>query len=119
MLMGVAPIVVLVFFLMIRRPPRSTLFPYTTLFRSLQSLEALDVERHDQTAPQVAQLALVVVEREVDLLDGGARILERPHCSLHGGGDPVVDRVAAQVGAVRSEERRVGKECRSRWSPYH
>src|SRR2546422_3316704 len=25
-----------VFFLMIRRPPRSTLFPYTTLFRSLQ-----------------------------------------------------------------------------------
>src|SRR5438477_2039711 len=28
------------FFLMIRRPPRSTLFPYTTLFRSA-SLEAL------------------------------------------------------------------------------
>src|ERR1041385_9445043 len=26
------------FFLMIRRPPRSTLFPYTTLFRSCQSL---------------------------------------------------------------------------------
>src|SRR5256885_17216660 len=25
------------FFLMIRRPPRSTLFPYTTLFRSLQT----------------------------------------------------------------------------------
>src|SRR2546430_16321861 len=25
-----------VFFLMIRRPPRSTLFPYTTLFRSLK-----------------------------------------------------------------------------------
>src|SRR5256885_4468666 len=23
------------------------------------------------------------------------------------------------TGAVRSEERRVGKECRSRWSPYH
>ena len=22
-------------------------------------------------------------------------------------------------GATRSEERRVGKECRSRWSPYH
>ena len=25
----------------------------------------------------------------------------------------------AQPGGVRSEERRVGKECRSRWSPYH
>ena len=22
-------------------------------------------------------------------------------------------------GVIRSEERRVGKECRSRWSPYH
>src|SRR5580693_9563630 len=27
-----------IFFLMIRRPPRSTLFPYTTLFRSLPGL---------------------------------------------------------------------------------
>ena len=23
------------------------------------------------------------------------------------------------AGSARSEERRVGKECRSRWSPYH
>src|SRR2546427_12739073 len=29
------------FFLMIRRPPRSTLFPYTTLFRSLRGMENL------------------------------------------------------------------------------
>src|SRR3712207_8397725 len=29
--------VVVFFFLMIRRPPRSTLFPYTTLFRSARS----------------------------------------------------------------------------------
>ena len=27
--------------------------------------------------------------------------------------------LGALVGAGRSEERRVGKECRSRWSPYH
>src|SRR2546430_6885477 len=26
---------------------------------------------------------------------------------------------APRDSAVRSEERRVGKECRSRWSPYH
>src|SRR2546426_6993872 len=25
----------------------------------------------------------------------------------------------ATCGSARSEERRVGKECRSRWSPYH
>src|SRR5438034_9423199 len=36
----------LFFFLMLRRPPRSTLFPYTTLFRSdPQSLEAMDGSR--------------------------------------------------------------------------
>src|ERR1039457_2135158 len=29
----------LFFFLMIRRPPRSTLFPYTTLFRSVAEIE--------------------------------------------------------------------------------
>src|SRR3712207_9149056 len=29
---------IILFFLMIRRPPRSTLFPYTTLFRSLTDL---------------------------------------------------------------------------------
>src|SRR3989449_11503815 len=32
------------FFLMIRRPPRSTLFPYTTLFRSLFGEDASKVE---------------------------------------------------------------------------
>src|SRR3712207_2902742 len=42
----------LFFFLMIRRPPRSTLFPYTTLFRSLRdaldaSLRRLQVETID------------------------------------------------------------------------
>src|SRR3712207_586011 len=26
---------------------------------------------------------------------------------------------STRVRALRSEERRVGKECRSRWSPYH
>src|SRR2546429_5378600 len=31
------------FFLMIRRPPRSTLFPYTTLFRSASSVSGLAV----------------------------------------------------------------------------
>src|SRR3712207_8182414 len=32
---------VLFFFLMIRRPPRSTLFPYTTLFRSCRATDCL------------------------------------------------------------------------------
>ena len=33
-------------------------------------------------------------------------------------GDKTV-RVRADLHHIRSEERRVGKECRSRWSPYH
>src|SRR3712207_8330920 len=36
--MGTVAVVVYFFFLMIRRPPRSTLFPYTTLFRSFESI---------------------------------------------------------------------------------
>src|ERR1035438_10919898 len=33
----------ILFFLMIRRPPRSTLFPYTTLFRSARELDMDEV----------------------------------------------------------------------------
>ena len=36
----------------------------------------------------------------------------------HIAGRDVVNQVSFDV-ADRSEERRVGKECRSRWSPYH
>src|SRR5687768_18609924 len=35
------PSIIPLFFLMIRRPPRSTLFPYTTLFRSPDHLHAV------------------------------------------------------------------------------
>src|SRR5258707_7862590 len=35
------------FFLMIRRPPRSTLFPYTTLFRSLLAHQHLELGERD------------------------------------------------------------------------
>src|SRR5256885_16719689 len=33
--------------------------------------------------------------------------------------DPSVFIIGEDVAEARSEERRVGKECRSRWSPYH
>src|SRR3712207_4125491 len=37
------------------------------------------------------------------------------------GYSPAEDNKSADqpIGVIRSEERRVGKECRSRWSPYH
>src|SRR2546430_17514432 len=60
------------FFLMIRRPPRSTLFPYTTLFRSLGGEEALVAH---QAQHHVAPLhgALGVGPRVV----GGRRLGQR------------------------------------------
>ena len=32
---------------------------------------------------------------------------------------PTLDSLREALHLERSEERRVGKECRSRWSPYH
>src|SRR5438132_6795782 len=46
----------LFFFLMIRRPPRSTLFPYTTLFRSLVTANGADGRMHDRRIGAVAGL---------------------------------------------------------------
>ena len=54
----------------------------------------------------------------------GAGGLRREHLGIGDFGDK--ENMAAQIqmlghlgGEHRSEERRVGKECRSRWSPYH
>src|SRR2546425_5243415 len=44
------------FFLMIRRPPRSTLFPYTTLFRSLGANSSLK--------PALVQLQGLLIQRD-------------------------------------------------------
>ena len=49
------------------------------------------------------------------------------YLSQENGGDPLPEQIATAAGMpmeevddlMRSEERRVGKECRSRWSPYH
>src|SRR2546427_9190195 len=49
------PHVLIFFFLMIRRPPRSTLFPYTTLFRSCQD-EARPLHRHESMGQDDAPL---------------------------------------------------------------
>src|SRR3712207_8628397 len=47
----------LFFFLMIRRPPRSTLFPYTTLFRSVPSVELPEGVRLPREPGEQAALA--------------------------------------------------------------
>src|SRR3989449_10255472 len=97
---------------MIRRPPRSTLFPYTTLFRSVWA-EQLWLHRWlGKPNPAVAQgkdlATLAAAEQRWEQVEG-----ERA-AFLDVLSEPRLDDTVA-----RSEERRVGKECRSRWSPYH
>src|SRR3989449_11520766 len=97
---------------MIRRPPRSTLFPYTTLFRSVAAAGI----PADEVRATVASLRVRPVitahpteAKRVTVLEKHRRIYRR-----------LVDLEAPRwTPRERSEERRVGKECRSRWSPYH
>src|SRR3712207_9161346 len=59
------------------------------------------------------------LEEAVDAVFGGAvGALERDRTLGAHRGD-VDQRPSTFALYVRSEERRVGKECRSRWSPYH
>src|SRR3712207_6280389 len=62
---------------MIRRPPRSTLFPYTTLFRSYRLQGAALLLHHDHVArPQDRRrdVVLAAVEEEVPVRDELARL---------------------------------------------
>src|SRR3989449_7214524 len=170
------------FFLMIRRPPRSTLFPYTTLFRSVaHGLPVGDDDEQPAVELKADELLETFLgpdtlagEAERRFLLGGdlgplhaprqTRDLERKRSEEVGVGDVArgrdratapersrplgdlrhrsgdadlhnqrrndrddqgQDQESQRVGGPavplrpRSEERRVGKECRSRWSPYH
>src|SRR2546430_4852833 len=140
---------------MIRRPPRSTLFPYTTLFRSgahgrrrkrgqtLRPVLAPEAEfvfdflafpllREEAFGVAVGGFGQKIDHRAVrQLLYLVAE--DRGHLRIHiVGAELGVEQPGAFVGRLdhaletflaaaqtRSEERRVGKECRSRWSPYH
>src|SRR3712207_8280840 len=150
---------------MIRRPPRSTLFPYTTLFRSGEPVSAERfVETYDDIAPYVqmvdaagevpmsffevmvgmayalfadAPVDVAVIEvgmggtwDATNVADARVAVVtpvDMDHAEYLG---PDVGTIAGEKAGVikdgaiavlahRSEERRVGKECRSRWSPYH
>src|SRR5436190_21770915 len=62
------------FFLMIRRPPRSTLFPYTTLFRSGERTNANGSARFKQLLADEDWDGLVSLAREE--VRGGAHVLD-------------------------------------------
>ena len=62
------------FFLMIRRPPRSTLFPYTTLFRSMGGFKPRDLLNFSHPfliAVNVHDAAGILFDDEFDICQGG------------------------------------------------
>src|SRR3989449_9616140 len=101
---------------MIRRPPRSTLFPYTTLFRSIGAGPAIVVSII--LAGATSAFAAITYSEFAAMIPISGSAYTYAYATLG-------ELVAWIIGwdlileYARSEERRVGKECRSRWSPYH
>src|SRR3989441_11239216 len=114
---------------MIRRPPRSTLFPYTTLFRSWVTANLKETQTANVTPGDPADFSVDAypgrhVKGHVESLSPatGAKFSLLPPDNATGNFTKVVQRIPVRIrpdAQNRSEERRVGKECRSRWSPYH
>src|SRR5256885_14800594 len=120
---------------MIRRPPRSTLFPYTTLFRSVgvpghpagfvkaggksQRISCASFDGRKNYCDVDTQGANVQLTRQIGTaacMEGSTWGHDRRGVWVNRGCN---GEFQVQAGSERSEERRVGKECRSRWSPYH
>src|SRR5690242_21500405 len=70
------------FSLMIRRPPRSTLFPYTTLFRSKMTVYVLEVNpRASRTVPFVAKATGIPVAKIAAKVMTGVSLRSEEHTS--------------------------------------
>src|SRR2546426_9626355 len=94
------------FFLMIRRPPRSTLFPYTTLFRSLFRPANPPGERGRRSralAPGPGVAVRLILERRYAHLAVSSEWIElRVQSRLHDGAEPGVGPGGWEGGATQS-----------------
>src|SRR3989442_9626595 len=81
------------FFLMIRRPPRSTLFPYTTLFRSMQA--TLDVHRElRDDSEQPGSVRMAAIKEAYDRVAGKA-----PQSIIGDPDQPIRDRKSTRLNS--------------------
>src|SRR2546430_12832989 len=81
---------------MIRRPPRSTLFPYTTLFRSLPAHRTMDVRR----VPQQETTAVVKPGRAPGMKAAGRVPVARLEREL---ASHLVDRKSTRLNSSHSQ----------------
>src|SRR5260221_6324686 len=84
---------------MIRRPPRSTLFPYTTLFRSVAAVFLAEIGRGIEAA-QVVALARVHVVQEQEALVRAVAGVDRKSTRLNSSHTVI----SYAVFCLRSEE---------------
>src|SRR5256885_5114603 len=89
---------------MIRRPPRSTLFPYTTLFRSQFTCPADQIGDSGEEFGNQLHLVLIVVGVAVELADVQVRRhadprLERRQCDLGLLRQALVDRKSTRLNS--------------------
>src|SRR2546430_13659129 len=98
--------------------------PTSVLFFFFQAEDGI----RDLTVTGVQTCALPISEARCVKLSGGTLVAMNDNAQRPGRGaddDFAVDGPGGRLAAYeartekRSEERRVGKECRSRWSPYH
>src|SRR3989475_9501773 len=93
--------------------PRSRDFLGDSTARTLVAgdLEAVFLPAHGMLGASLRHRGVELLRRVEDLEAAAAR--------GSSAGIPLLYPWANRLSEPRSEERRVGKECRSRWSPYH
>ena len=97
------------------RPLRHAL-PISLLILRKKAFQALWVEIHFIYA---ANIICGVIYRQHNSPETFLKYFEETVENLSISGKPIYIMSDTNLNLLRSEERRVGKECRSRWSPYH
>src|SRR3989441_3700022 len=85
---------------MIRRPPRSTLFPYTTLFRSRKPGAQIDERREDERRDREAR------GQEEQGRGGGERVLDDHEADAPHGRGRDQQHIGATLGHAKSRKYR-------------
>src|SRR5256885_7803879 len=99
---------------MIRRPPRSTLFPYTTLFRSVFLLQPISAERDSVTVDGLTRLP--IIDRKSTRLNSSHLVISYAVFCLKK--KKAALRPHGPVRAVHGGElRQVGLPCQARPHP--